>query len=154
MWGAATCFSRAEPANCRPARSCTLWGPAIMGFPSLVGSLPPSKTCQMNPLPLKKGSLKTDCRWGHARIPWLQWWFHMVSHIQFHGGWLCHADSECFVFSSSTFGVFQCSLKTRGSKRSPQPCPFANKMINQIDKGLVESSGRMLLGRPMELQHR
>ena len=39
-------------------------------------------------------------------------WFHMVSHIQFHGGWLCHADSECFVFSSSTFGVFQCSLKT------------------------------------------
>ena len=45
--------------------------PRYHRFPSLMGSLPPSNTCQINPLPLKNASLKTDCRWGHARIPCL-----------------------------------------------------------------------------------
>ena len=84
-----------------------------------------------------------------------QWWFHMVSHIHFHKAgfvMLTLGVLMCLVFSS-IFGVFQCSLKTLRARRFPPPCPFANKMITQIDKGLIESSGRMLLGRPMELQH-
>ena len=79
----------------------------------------------------------------------------MVSHIHFNRAgfvMLTLGVLMCLVFSS-IFGVFQCSLKTLRARRFPPPCPFAKKMITQIDKGLIESSGRMLLGRPMELQH-